>query len=121
VSDRRPLSGSDYVFPGPLPRWLPAFLRRFLRDLQYDELHAAELGLVGAAAGVAAWAGMYAAVVGFSLAVFGVAFGLRRADPEGSIPWASRVLRREPWYFVVVYAASAGAGYAAAAFQGVVA
>ena len=115
MSDRRPLSGSDYVFPGPLPRWLPAFLRRFLYDLRYDELHAAELGLVGAAAGVGVWSGSAGAAAAFSLVLFAAAFGLRRADPDGPVPWASRVLRREPWYFVVVYAASAAAGYAAAA------
>ena len=74
--------------------------------LTYDEWHAAVMGLVGAVAGVAVYARMWGAVIGFSTLTIGTAWGLR-ALPESTHKICARVVRREPWYFTAVYVLSA--------------
>ncbi len=80
--------------------------------LTYDEWHAALMGLVGLVAGAGAWAGEWGGVIGFSALTIGTAWGLRSL-PESTHRLAARVVRREPWYFTAVYAASAVAAFAA--------
>lgn len=99
------LKGSDYAFRGSVPEWLPVFLRRWARDLTYDEVHAMELGLLGIVAGAAWWAGLHEAVATLSLTLVAAAFGLRKLPDK--LPVARRVVRREPWYFTTVYLVTA--------------
>ena len=79
--------------------------------LTYDEWHAAVMGVVGVLAGAGAYGEAWAATLTFSALVLSVAWGLR-ALPESTHRLAARVVRREPWYFTFVYAASAAAAYA---------
>lgn len=73
-----------------------------LRDVTYNEVHSALLGLVGVPAGVGFQTGYEEAVAGFTVFVVCVAFGCRRLS-DRNVPIARRVVRREPWYFLTVY------------------
>lgn len=77
-----------------------------VREVTYTEVHSALLGLVGILAGAGFRLGFVQAVGGFTVCVVTVAFGLRRLSAD-SIPVAVRVVRREPWYFLVVYVTTA--------------
>ena len=77
-----------------------------MKDLTYNEIHSALLGLVGVLAGVGFQAGYREVVVGFTVLVVTIAFGLRRLSGE-RVPIARRLIRREPWYFLTVYVATA--------------
>lgn len=99
------LKGSDYALRGSVPEWVPAAIRRWARDLTYDEVHAMELGLTGLVAGAAWWAGLHTEVAALSLTLVAAAFGLRKLPDK--LPVARRVVRREPWYFTTVYLATA--------------
>lgn len=103
ASSREGLKGTDYIFEEP-PAWAVGPLRPWAMDLTYNEVHAMELGLVGLLAGAGWWMGYHEAVATFTVAVIGIAFGLKRL-PNVSV--ASRVLRKEPWYFSTVFIVSA--------------
>lgn len=98
------LDGEDYVIEAA-PSWVPTFLAAVLEDLTYNEVHAAELGLAGFLAGFGVHLGYSQEVGALSLALVGTAFGLRRLPETGQV--SGRVIRREPWYFLVVYVATA--------------
>ena len=100
---RKPLRGDDYVFDEP-PRWLPGPLRKVAGDLIYDEMHALELGLVGIPLGIALALGYSTLAIGTLIALVGIAFGLKKAPND--LPVAGRVVRREPWYFLLVLVTS---------------
>lgn len=72
----------------------------------FNEAHSMLLGLVGVLAGVGFRLGYEMEVAAFTFAVVLVAFGMRRASGE-NVPAAQRVIRREPWYFLTVYIATA--------------
>lgn len=96
---RQPLRGSDYVFDEP-PQWLPRPLQKVAMDLTYDEAHAAELGLVGLPLGIALAIGHSTLAIGTFVALVTLAFGLRAAPND--LPVAGRLVRKEPWYFLIV-------------------
>lgn len=77
-----------------------------LRGVTYNEVHSALLGLVGILAGIGFRAGHQGEVAGFTVVAVCVAFGCRRLSGR-DIPVARRVVRREPWYFLTVYVATA--------------
>lgn len=107
--DSSRLSGDDLVWGGSPPEWLPGPLQRVGGDLTYDEAHAMLLGLVGVLAGAGWFFGWQGAVQAFTVAVVTLAFGLRAAPDD--LPIAGRLVRREPWYFLVVYIGSIAASY----------
>lgn len=88
----------------PWLQWLP------INPVTYDEWHSAVMGLVGLVAGGGAAAGEWAAVLAFSTVTIGIAWGLKKL-PEQTHPVCARVIRREPWYFTGVYAATAALAY----------
>lgn len=100
----------------------------YLGDLTVDEIHAAYLGTCGLLVALAYETGLPNEALGFTLTVFGLAFGVRVLPTDLEVPGASRfrqtsnpalilltlvpfvletaaarVVRREPWYFVVLY------------------
>lgn len=109
MPDDSRLSGDDLVWGGSPPEWLPTPLRRVAGDLTYAEAHAMLLGLVGTLAGAGWFFGWRSAAQAFTVAVTTLAFGLRAAPND--LPIAGRLVRREPWYFFVVYIASLTAAY----------
>lgn len=117
------LQGSDNVFEGDVPGWIPAVLRPVAGDLTINEVHAIELGLLGLFTGPALRLGFVTEVAFFTAVFVGLAFGFRRIRPE-SVPRfegdgllravltvvseisgnvAARTVGREPWYFLTVY------------------
>jgi hypothetical protein len=96
--------GDDYPYEDIDGEWLPGPVQVWVRDLTYNEIHAMELGFVGFMAGAGLRAGFTEAVAAFTIAVAGLAFGLRKAPDDA--PVAQRVIKREPYYFLVVYVLS---------------
>jgi hypothetical protein len=80
---------------------LPGPLRRTALDLTYDEVHAAKLGLSGVVVGASWAAGLREEAAVLSMALVGVAFGLKQLPNDK--PVAGRVMRREPWFFTAVF------------------
>jgi len=96
------LSGDDYVLRDSVPEWLPAPIRRWLRDLTYNEWHMVVLGLIGLPIG-GAWATGGPIVRTLLTAFVGtVIVATLHRPPEGSTP-TSRLLGRESWYFTVPF------------------
>lgn len=105
----------------------------YLDDLTYDELHAAYLGTCGLLVGLTYAAGEITETISFTLAVVGGAFGIRALPEDidvpladqyqdertggetnlavavlAFLPWivetaAARTVRKEPWYFLILY------------------
>lgn len=100
----------------------------YLGVLTFDEIHAAYLGTCGVLVGLAYANGTVEEAVGFTLAIVGVAFGVRVMPRDMDVPGAAqyrknpnpavtvltfvpfllktaaaRTVRKEPWYFVVTY------------------
>lgn len=95
MGDSTPTEATDAVVELPL-----------VREVTVTEAHSALLGLVGVLAGAGFRLGFVQAVGGFTVCVVTIAFGLRKLSGD-RIPVAVRVVRREPWYFLVVYVATA--------------
>lgn len=96
------LDADDYVLRGSIPEWLPAAIKRWLRDLTYKEWHGIVLGLSGLLAGPAIGHGsplVQAGGVIATLVILGVAF-FDLPFESGSAAW---ILSTDTWYFVVPY------------------
>lgn len=107
------LKGSDYVFSGEVPRWLPGPLARVVRDLTYNEVHAMLLGLIGLPLGVA-WttAGVVGRLGVVAVGVLLAVIALVRI-PDRTI--AAKLVARETWYFSGVFVLSGALGWGVAA------
>lgn len=96
------LKGSDYALRGSVPQWLPLSVRRWARDLTYNEVHAMALGLLGLPLALA-WT-TAGAVGELAVSLVGVLLAgivlLRLPREQGM---AARLLSREPWYFATVF------------------
>lgn len=76
-----------------------------LGRVTYTEAHSAELGAIGLFAGIGWMTGFRPEVIAFTVPAFTLAVGLRAAP--ASMPIAGKVIRREPWYFIVSYIVTA--------------
>ena len=103
-----PLDATDYVVQDP-PGWLPDPVQRWLADLTYREWHAIWLGVVGFPLGLAYAAGRQEALP-IAVALVAITFGLRKAPDDA--PVASRIIHKEPWYFLVPLTTLFSAGVA---------
>lgn len=74
-----------------------------LGNVTIHELHAAGLGIVGVLAGVGLRIGYTEEVATFTLGMMAMAFGLRKYLDIKVQSSAGSVLKREPWYFTVMY------------------
>lgn len=72
-----------------------------------NEVHAAQLGLIGVFAGLAYGSGMTMEALGASAMLIGLAFGVRKLPNQNSkdseIPIAIETKRHEPWWFTTPY------------------
>jgi hypothetical protein len=72
-----------------------------------NEVHAAQLGLVGVFAGLAYGAGMTTEALGASALLIGLAFGTRKLPNESpadsDVTIAIETKRHEPWWFTTPY------------------
>jgi len=82
-------------------------LRPFGHPVTANEVHAAQLGLIGVFAGLAYGSGMTTEALGASAMLIGLAFGVRKLPNQSSddseIPIAVRTKRHEPWWFTTPY------------------
>jgi len=95
------LSGDDYVLRDSVPDWLPAPIRRWLRDLTYNEWHMVVLGLIGLPIG-GAWA-TGGPLVRTLLTLIGVAITIIALYRVQNATSTARLLSRETWYFAVPF------------------
>lgn len=118
MSDRESLSGDDKVFSEDFCKRCPNFIAAVLRDLDYNEAHAMELGLLGTLAAVGWHLGYHDFVAYGTAFLLAVMFGLGNTFLHAVGPKmrgklernaiARKMIRMNPWYFLLVYMASAG-------------
>lgn len=97
------LSGSDHPFEDSTwPARLPPAAEAGIRDLTYDEIHAMELGLLGAPL-TAFWffGGPFVDIFVGLIALILLGVALFKLPHESGL--FSRLLSKEPWYFLVVF------------------